>query len=105
MMILLYSNRKTDPIAWDASTREQKAAAFLALFEYLRDEWQVYDELREPLPWDVDKPSRQHVLFQRAQLGDADAAERLLQTRKTYEYEYWQIVSVTDPLKRKRKAG
>jgi hypothetical protein len=94
--ILLYSNRKVDPMAWDASTPEKKAAAFLALFEYLRDDWEVYADLQEPQPWDVDKPSRQRVLFQRAVAGDAEAAEALLTMRKKYEYEYWSLIDAVD---------
>lgn len=48
MEILLYENRKIDPICWDASTPEKKKAALLALFRYF-DKWKFYVSL-EGLP-------------------------------------------------------
>jgi hypothetical protein len=94
--VLHYDNRKISPLLWDASTKEKKAAAILALFRYLKDEWEVYSELAEPLAWDA-QPSKQRLLDEKAVKGDVDAAHRLLTARKSYEYEYWSFIDVDDP--------
>lgn len=84
--VLVYGNRKQDDMIWDVSTPELRYAAFLKLFYYLHDEWDVYSA--SPL-----KPTEQ-ALFEKARLGDSAAAERLLTKRSSYEYEEWRIVEL-----------
>lgn len=90
MRILQYSNRKMEPIAWDASTPELEAAAFLGLFRYLDgDYWRMY----APSP----VTGQQKPLYVRARASDAAAARKLLEIRKAAGYEYedgWQFVEV-----------
>ena len=83
MKILKYGNRKIDDIAWDASTPELESQAFLELFRYFDGEyWQMY----------ADPPTgKQKALYEKAKFGDAEAARKLLQLRKTYEYEAWEL--------------
>jgi hypothetical protein len=50
MKILIYGNRKQDPDMYDISTPEKEAAAYLQLFKYLDEHWQVYCDLED----DVD---------------------------------------------------
>lgn len=86
---LIYENRKCDPVTWDISTADARAKGFLELFCILRDEWQVYTT-----DYWGDSPSEQKEqkrLYALAESGDGRAAERLLQTRKDYEYEEWII--------------
>jgi hypothetical protein len=45
MSVLIYENRKQDPDFYDMSTPAKEAAAWLRLFNYLREEWQVYGDL------------------------------------------------------------
>jgi hypothetical protein len=82
--VLIYSNRKTEPQAWDVSTPALKASAFLQLFKYLDAEWQVYD----------DAEFRHKALVLAARHGDVAAAMKLLHLRITYEYEHWTIVKI-----------
>jgi hypothetical protein len=104
--VLIYENRKCPPVVWDVSTPDQEAAAWLALFHYLDDEWQCYDDLKAP---DLSQaeyddglpPKRQKELYRVAAKGVSDAAKRLLAMRKTYEYENWTIVQV-EQIGRKR---
>jgi hypothetical protein len=42
MKILIYSNRKCDPIYFDASTPEKEKKAYLALFKILDESWKCY---------------------------------------------------------------
>lgn len=98
--VLMYSNRKTDPVLWDVSTKKQEDAAYLALVQLLDEDWQVYDGLDDPPAWDEpDAPSKQAQWYAAAKKGDALAARRLLMARRTYEYEHWHFVGVYDPLK------
>lgn len=114
--ILVYSNRKADPIYFDASTEELEAGAFLALFELLDESWQCYVNLKEEeKPYykrpeghvdgclcneckafrkeDKEVPKReaerleQFAFYTAAKKGEALAARRLLELRKDYEYE------------------
>ena len=85
MRILLYESRKTDPVAWDCSTQEARATAYLALFKELQ-EWGCYFDLV-----DGSADSRiQKMLYGQAVEGNAIAAEQLLKlrSRDCYEYEY-----------------
>jgi hypothetical protein len=79
MKLLIYGNRKQDDMIWVIDTPEQRAQAFLALFKYLRDEWQVYEDVEKQ---DAD-------LKAKADTGDTQSAEILLRRRKSYEYEEW----------------
>ena len=45
MEILIYENRKIDPMAYDISTPEKEAAAYLAVFKMLDEEWDVYCDI------------------------------------------------------------
>ena len=47
MKILIYGNRKQDPDMYDISTPEKEAAAYLKLFKYLDEHWQVYCDLED----------------------------------------------------------
>lgn len=84
--ILLYENRKCDPVAFDASTPELEAAAYLKLFKLLDEDWQVYEC--------GDLKADHKKWYQKAKTGDAVAAEKLLRARRDYEYETWQSVNV-----------
>jgi predicted ABC-class ATPase len=85
--ILLYENRKSDPVAFDASTPELENTAFLKLFKLLDEDWQVYE------CGDMTAIHNQwyHLAKNR---GDAEAAKKLLKARRNYEYETWQMVNV-----------
>ena len=82
--ILLYENRKSDPIAWDASTEELMAEAFLACFNYLNKDWQLFNDLKE----------MESGVYEKATQGDADAARKILENRQYDEYCSWQIVTI-----------
>ena len=118
--ILIYENRKTDPVFWDATTPELEAGAVLALFKHLDKDWQVYAGLTEG-PYIPERP-KDHVegcmcepcqshrkataaapkeerqtaehlaLYKAAKKGDADAALKLLTARKDWEYESFKFV-------------
>jgi hypothetical protein len=83
MKLLVYGNRKQDDMIWDVSTPEKRAAAFLALFAVLKDDWQVYEA--------STLNTKESALFVQASEGDAESAEALLNRRKTYEYEEWHF--------------
>ncbi|KKK59521.1 hypothetical protein LCGC14_3033560 [marine sediment metagenome] len=101
--IILYENRKSGPIAWDASTPKKREKALLALFKFLDEEWQCYHDLQG----DVQLPMRgassigQYaeamltLWYRRAKDGDAEAAEKLLKSRQYNEYEGWEEISVS----------
>jgi len=82
--ILLYENRKSDPIAWDASTEELMAKAFIACFNYLDKDWQLFNDLKE----------MESGVYEKATQGDADAARKILENRQYDEYCSWQIVTI-----------
>ena len=82
--ILLYENRKSDPIAWDASTEELMAKAFIACFNYLDKDWQLFNDLKE----------MESGVYEKATQGDADAARKILENRQYDEYFNWQIVTI-----------
>jgi len=93
--VLIYENRKTDPICWDASTPELENQAFLALFHLLDEEWDVYLDLKE------DKQpaligQNQVALYHKAKQGDVLSCRRLLSQRLRYEYEFWQLIPVRE---------
>jgi hypothetical protein len=82
--ILLYGNRKSDDVAFDASTPELELAAFLKLFKILDKDWQCYS------CGDLNANHKQW--YNKAKAGDAEAA--LLTARRSYEYEEWYMVNV-----------
>lgn len=95
--VLLYENRKVDPLVIDATTPEQQRLAFLFLFRHLRDEWEVYADLEEPLAWD-EIETNERKLYRQACDGDALAAQRLLETRQdNNEFELWLLIDVVEP--------
>ena len=88
MKILIYENRKQDPMYIDISTPEKRDKGFMYLFKYLRDQWQVYtDELSD----------KDHALFVDANAGNVEAAIKLLQNHRKYEYEEWSVGEVIKP--------
>ncbi|TLZ49519.1 MAG: hypothetical protein E6K18_08015 [Methanobacteriota archaeon] len=50
MKVLIYENRKQDPIIFDVSTKEKYHDALRALFAHLDVDWMAYDSLKGPLP-------------------------------------------------------
>lgn len=87
--ILVYGNRKQDDVAWDISTPEARKEGFVALFNYLKDEWQVYSADY----WGgTSQEKTQKELYRLALEGDGEAAEKLLKMRQRYEYEEWNIL-------------
>ena len=89
--VLIYYNRKTDlPTILDASTPEKEDAAFLQLYHYLDEVWEVYecDELT----------AKEKKLRAKAKDGDVAAAKMLLTSRIKFEYEEWRIGYLLDPL-------
>jgi hypothetical protein len=120
--LLVYTNRKCDPIYWDASTPELEAGAFLALFKTIDESWRCYASLTEAPyqpPFPKDHPEgcmceqcaacrtykdrapkegkeneRQLEAYKLAKAGDADAARRLLTARKDHEYERFAFSTV-----------
>lgn len=120
--ILIYTNRKIDPIYWDASTAELEAGAYLALFKHLDEGWKVYLDLQEelePLVFPVDHVSgcrcdrclsaplrlkeranmeelrKKHLaLYEKAKKGDALAARALLRARGSGEYQSYSFAEV-----------
>ena len=90
--VLVYDNRKMDPVIWDASTPELEDKALLALFKFF-DEWNFYEDLRDnPQPTLIG--TNQYGLYQKAKTGDIVACKRLLGQRKGNEYEFWQILPI-----------
>jgi hypothetical protein len=79
MKVLIYSNRKDEDegVMYDISTPEKEAAAYLKLFHYLDEEWEVYGELS----------AKEKPLYAKAKAGDSAAAKKLLTARNGYEYE------------------
>jgi hypothetical protein len=86
MKILVYGNRKTENIYYDASTPEKEEAAYLALFKILDEEWEVYVELE----------AAHKTLYDAAKSGDAKAAKKLIYLRRHYEYEEVREAQVQD---------
>lgn len=93
MKIIIYENRKSDPICLDASTPEKENAAFLELFNYLKDNWDCYCEIE-----DESTPKKQKEWYNKAVLGDAKAAKNLLTARRDYEYEEWKYSNVVSSI-------
>lgn len=44
--VLMYENRKIDPMFWDVSTSCLEQKAFFNLFNYLDKDWAVYSDLK-----------------------------------------------------------
>lgn len=91
MEVLLYSNRKVDPVIYDVSIPHKRDAAYLKLFNDLDTYWSCYEGC---------SPS-DRLLVNRARKGDAKAAVILLDRRNSHghEYETFQIIEVIDPEK------
>ena len=86
MKVLVYENRKTDPIIWDASTPESQAWALRELFDMLHD-WGCYGT------GEMDEDET--ALYEKAAAGDDVALFNFLFARRDYEYEWFEIVAVT----------
>lgn len=91
--VLIYKNRKIDPLVWDASTPELEAEAFLALFDYLDNSWKVYDNLKENPQPDLMR-GNQFALYNAAKAGHIRACRELLSKRMHNDYEFWQLLPV-----------
>lgn len=155
MRVLIYENRKQDPILFDVSTDEQMQDALRALFAHFDSDWNFYDSLKEPLPLpesssyegycptreidisvNMTKPRQlmpltyetpcpaacggthtmrlkltryqeeerrdyesQKPLYEAAKKGDVASLEMLLTERSGHEYEGYDIVETTDPIR------
>lgn len=93
-MVLIYENRKTDPVVWDASTSELEGKAFLSLFNLLDKEWRVYTDLEENPQSSMF--NNQFTLYNKSKEGDIRSCRALLNIRKQYEYEYWSFVRILE---------
>ncbi len=86
MKILVYENRKCDPEYWDISTPEKRTAAYLAVFQYLDDAWQVYSDLEEieTLGTAICEPCQKkiHRLCERADCVCVDSEECSRRTKQ-----------------------
>ena len=120
MKLLRYTNRKDSRKSWIVRDQGQMDRSFLALFNYLDAEWNVYDDVDEdyaptlniPLaltqssdPDSIERRARivrEHKidraeweairsLYLRAKSGDAVAARKLVQGRNGGEYEKYTI--------------
>lgn len=89
MKVLVYGNRKQDDEIYDISTPEKEAAAYLKLFNFLDEEWRVYE---------TGLNSKQKIWYERAKGRDSDAAKKLLFARKDFEYEEFHFGEVINPL-------
>jgi hypothetical protein len=99
--LVLLAKDKHETYIIDASDKD---AALLELFHIFQDN-EYYHDLNGPIPWDVDTPNRQVQWYAAAKKGDAEAARKLLEYRKSRGYEYeddWRFTSVIIPKKRKR---
>jgi len=83
--VLLYENRKEDPVVWDASSPELEEKAFRSLFNKLDEEYNFYAELRKA---DVNH------LYKKAVKGDFKSIKKILTSRINYEYEYWSLINI-----------
>lgn len=100
-MRVLIAKDKHDTYVIDASDRD---AAMLELFGMFEDN-EYYFDLNEPDAWDVEKPSREKQWYKDAKKGDAKAAARLLEYRKSHGYEYedrWWFTVLVTPKKGKK---
>lgn len=88
MKILIYENRKADPICWDASTPEKEEAALRCLFKLLDDEWECYADIH----------GHHYDLYMKARKGQFDAIKHLLHLRRGYEYEEYRWGELIDPI-------
>lgn len=109
--VLIYENRKIDPIVWDVSTLELRAKAFMELFRILDKDWEAYSDLDDECIQEgcshsctyhkVIEPTRpnldQQGLYAAAKGGNAKATEQLLHMRRDYEYESWVITDMGVP--------
>ena len=98
MKVLIYDNRKIDPLVIDASTEEAELAAFMALFQYLKEEWDVYSDLEDIGDKAAFHIRAQAAMYRKAVGGCALSVKRLLTARRTYEYEGWSLHDVINPL-------
>jgi hypothetical protein len=80
MQIMIYRGKYGDEY-WLADTHDQLKAAMRKLFTFL-DGWQCYSN---------------DVGLKEAREGDIRAISRILEARRLYEYEEWQLVEVVDP--------
>ena len=90
--VLVYQNRKIDPMIWDISTPELRLKALLALFNML-EKWGYYNDIQSDL---ADQLELQKRLYEMANEGNPSAAEELLTLRRawSYDYERWDELKV-----------
>ena len=109
--VLIYENRKIDPIVWDVSTLELRAKAFMELFRIIDKDWEAYSDLDDECAeagcshtcahHRKVEPTRpnpdQQALYAAAKGGNTKATEQLLRMRRDYEYESWVITDMVVP--------
>jgi len=83
--VLVYGHRKQPDKQFYFTTKKEKEAAFLRLFNYMRTDWKVYTS-------GMTKAQKQW--YDRAMMGQGVAAIQLLTLRRKYEYEQWHIEPV-----------
>lgn len=96
MRVLAYSNRKSDPELWDASTPIKEERAFRELFQLLDDDWGVYADLAEDSPSSKGQ-KLQREWYEAALKGDYKALRKLMDLRRAYEYEEWSLIDIKLP--------
>jgi hypothetical protein len=79
--VLMYQNRKSSPLVWDISTSEKENQAYLALFKYLDESWQVYSDLI-----DLSEPKKPSLSLE-VITGLPDGSLKDQAKREHYEYE------------------
>ena len=99
MKILVYENRKSDPVYFDASTPVKELWAYSTVFNIL-NEWDCYEDL---IQYTANHPKDyrtiQKQLYEKAKAGDGKAAKELItrRSKSNFEYEDVRIATVTIP--------
>lgn len=98
-MNILYHEGKGEPDFIAADTPEQRAAAFIWLFNSLDDE-EYYCDLDNERDSSVSLDTWRHEknLLEKARKGNSTAAILLLTRRKDGEYEFWYETELIEPL-------
>lgn len=88
MKVLIYGNRKQDDEIYDISSPAKEAAAYRKIFETLDSYWQVYEDIT----------SIHRRWYDLAKKGSDTALIKLMNARRTYEYEKIREANVINPL-------
>jgi hypothetical protein len=102
--VIVYENRKTDgPILWDISTPELEKGAFLDLFKYLDESWQIYYGLT-----DLQEPTKPSLTLEQIEgLPEGRVREEAMAEQKDYKHElsYLQESRLQQKLYERSKSG